>query len=314
MDSPVRICPICNKPGSLEKKWTRKKSGKRYDYEVFHHESVAHWVRVGSSSSGRHGKDGISPKLTELLNSTGFRRAIFTLKDVVSEFERELSSLDYNSVRRGLLKLAESGSILVVKREGRVYFINGSKQERLDYIMKRVNITLEDITNEGTFERHYYRIVILNDNKSPLHYIQFRATGDNSRNKIQLSFCSYDLTRREKAVIFFLEDDLQKKRILIEPREPVQSGTERTLSIEYFWPEKGPSYTFTAPTPLDIVQFSLVSRDSHYLTVTRTNAGRTAIEDESFRVASTIRKDGLKIKRFEMKNLPSFAVLKFKWK
>lgn len=314
MGSPARICPICNKPGSKERKWTRKKSGKRYDYEVFHHESTVHWVRIGSSSPGRVEKDDTRKKLIELLSTTKFRRAIFTIKDIVAEFEEGGLTTDDERLRRTLSKLVESGLLLILRRNRKVYFINSTPRERLEYIMKNVDITLEDSSDEGTFERHYYRTLILNDSEFPLHYIQFRATGDNIRDRNDLSFNSYDMTRKEKAVIHFLEDDPQLKRILIELKEPMLSNVERTLSIEYFWPEIGPSYMFTSPTQTDFFRFSLVSRSDVEMTVTRTNSDRTVVEDLSSRVISTTKKDKLNVKKFEMVSLPAFAVLKFNWK
>jgi hypothetical protein len=314
MGSSARICPICNKPGSKERKWTRKKSGKRYDYEVFHHESTVHWVRIGANSPGRVEKDDTRKKLIGLLNTTGFRRAIFTIKDIAAEFEKGGLTTDDERLRRSLSKLVESGLLLIIRRNRKVYFINSTIRERLEYIMKRVDITLEDSADEGTFERHYFRTSILNDSEFPLHYIQFRATGDNVRDRGKLSFNSYDLSRKEKAVIYFLEDNPQLKRILIELREPILPNVERTMSIEYFWPEIGPSYMFTSPTPTDFFRFSLVSRGDFEMTVTRTNSGRTVVEDLSSRVISTTKKDNLNVETFEMVNLPAFAVLKFKWK
>ncbi len=313
MGFTFKICPICNKRGAMERELTRKKSGIRYDYEVFHHGDLVHWVRLNASASGGAKKGGTRKRLIEFLNSTRFRMAIFTLNDVVAEFEKNQISIERKRIRRDILKLAESGELSIVRNNRRVFFINSPSQERPDYIMKKVNITLEDGTDEGTFERHYFKIAILNDNEFQLHYIQFRATGDNERDRGQLSFNSYDMTRKEKAVIYFLEDNSQKKRILIVPRKPIQPGEERALSIEYFWPEIGPSYTFTAPTPLDFFQFTLESRNDYELTVTRTNSGRTVTADESFQVFSIIRKDKLKVMRFEMKDLPAFAVLKFRW-
>ena len=261
MGSPVRICPVCNNLGTIEKKWTRKKSGKRYDYEVFHHGGVAHWVRADTGPSGVTGKDDTRSKLTKLLNSYRFRRAIFTSNDIAREFEKERTAEEYKRVRRDLMKLAESRLLSIVRKDSKVFFINDSNQERLDYIIKRVNITLEDNTDEGTFERHNYRILVLNDSEVPLHYIQFRPAGDNKRDRNKLGFSSYDMTRKEETVIHFLEDDPQLKRILIELREPIQSDKERAPSFEYFWPEIRPAYTFSAPTPTDFVQFSLVSRN-----------------------------------------------------
>ena len=313
MGSTFKVCPICNERGAMERKLTRNKSGIRYDYEVFHHGDLVHWVRLNASASGGAKKGDTRKRLIEFLNSTRFRMAIFTLNDVVAEFEKNQISIERKRIRRDILKLAESGELSIVRNNRRVFFINSPSQERPDYIMKKVNITLEDGTDEGTFERHYFKIAILNDNEFQLHYIQFRATGDNERDRGQLSFNSYDMTRKEKAVIYFLEDDSQKKRILIVPRKPIQPGEERALSIEYFWPEIGPSYTFTAPTPLDFFQFALESRNDYELTVTRTNSGRTVTADESFQVFSIIRKDKLKVMRFEMKDLPAFAVLKFRW-
>ncbi|MCL4450530.1 MAG: hypothetical protein M1123_01845 [Candidatus Thermoplasmatota archaeon] len=298
----------------MEREWVEKKSGERYNYRVFRHKRSVHRVRVGASISKIVEKDNWEKKLTDLLNSANFRRAIFTTNDIVAEFERRGATTNYKRVRRDLLKLVESGLATVVRKNRKVYFINSSKQERLDYIIKKLDITLEDTANDGTFERHYLRSVVLNDSRFPLRYIQFRATGDNVRNGSKLSFSSYDITRKEKAVIYFLEDAPQMKRILIEPHEPIQSYTKRTLSIDYFWPEIGPSYTFTSPTPMDFVGFSLVSRYDFDLKVSRTNSGRTVVEDLSSRVISTMGKDKLQVNRFEIERLPSFVVLKFMWK
>ncbi len=314
MGTTIKICPVCNKLGAVEKKWTRKKSGKRNDYEVFHHRYLVHWIKLNANPSEGAKKGNTRKKLAEFLNSTKFRMATFTVNDVFAEFKKYQISIDRERIRRDLSKLAESGLLSIVRNNGKVFFINNSSQERPDYIMKKVNITLEDGTDEGTFERHYFKISILNENEFQLHYIQFRATGDNVRNRKQLSFSSYDVTRNEKAVDYFLEDEPQKKKILIVPRKPIMPDEERTLSIEYFWPEIGPSYTFTSPTPLDFIQFSLVSRNDYVLTVTRTNAGRTIAADESFKVFSIIQKDKLRIMRFEMEYLRAFSVLQFGWK
>ena len=101
------------------------------------------------------------------------------------------------------MKLAESRLLSIVRKDSKVFFINDSNQERLDYIIKRVNITLEDNTDEGTFERHNYRILLLNDSEVPLHYIQFRPAGDNKRDRNKLGFSSYDMTRKEEPSFTF---------------------------------------------------------------------------------------------------------------
>lgn len=254
-DQSTQACPICKEPSIVKRKWTRNKYGKKYYYDLFLHEGPIHRVRVGYKASKRTGQNEIQKRLIEFLNSTRFKLAIFTVEDIMTEYRNAQPYLTYSKARSSLLNLANLGQLSVVRKERKLFFVNNSTKDRLNFTMKRIGITLEDSTGEGTFERHLFNMRILNDKETALSSIPFTVTGDNARERAQLSFSSFDITISEKLNVYFLEDAPQRKRILIELTEPIEPGKERTISIEYFWPEVGPSHTFTASTSMEIVRF-----------------------------------------------------------
>ncbi len=253
-------CPICKKSSTLNRKWTRKKSGKKYSYEVFYHGATSHWIRVGSSHVKRYRKNEVQEKIVELLNSLYFRRAVFTSNDIVEALKDKQFIINYTQARASLMKLSGSGFLSILRKDRKMSFVNGTIEKRLNYTVKKTIFSLEDVSEDGTFKRHHITSTILNDKEIPLFYMHFRITGDNARSRDQFSFSAVDSTREENATIYFLEDKPQDKSVLIVFANPIQSGEERTISIDYFWPERGPSNTFTIPTDLENMKFYLVSK------------------------------------------------------
>ena len=212
------------------------------------------------------------------------------------------------------MKLAHEGLLLLPKRDRRIYFVNNSKKDRLDYIVEKIDISLEDIFGDAVFNKHSFRLRILNDSISPLSYIQFRGAGDIARTKEEVSFKARDMTKMQASKIYFLEDSPQEKRIVIELVTAIGPNERRVILIEYLWPEPEHFHSFTASTNLKAVKFSLISKNKFSLSVSRTNSGRTETGDESDKVTTVTNRRGEVIERYENKGVPPFALLNFKWK
>lgn len=306
-------CPVCNEPARITKTWSRNKSGKKYEYCIFHHGSTDHTVRTDSYSARRIPKNDARRELLNLLSSTRFKRAIFTVREVVEAINKDVFRMGYYRVSRALFGFVDAKLILVLRRGRALFFINTPAKGQLDYIFKEISIELTDTEDNDLFDRHKYMARIFNDNRYPLKYLQYRAFGDNARYRDKVAFRAYDVTNKENAILYYLGDAPQEKRIIIEFSSPVPPGNERIFELDYFWPEFEPSYTFTASTGLEKLRFSLISQREFSLSVVKTNSSQTDAEDVSRKVTSKdIRKDRKAIE-FDDDNIRPFVLFKFKW-
>ena len=313
-DNPFKhYCPVCNAPAIVTRTWTKDKSGKKYEYKLFHHNNSIHRVRENSSASGRIPKNDARRELLVLLNSVRFRKAIFTVREVVEAVNKGKLSMRYPQVSRILLAFVEAKFILVLRRGRMLYFTNTPVKGKLDYLFKDISIELNDSDGTGLFKEHRYKARILNDSQFPLSYLQYRVFGDNAKDKDQTAIRAYDTTNNERAHVYYLEDNPKEKRIIIEFVPPVSPGEEREFQIDYSWPELEPSYTFTAATDLKSLRFLLFSEVKFALSVTKTNQNQTEAEAVYGKV--TFMRDGRKrmVSKFEDTNIRPFVILKFKW-
>ena len=309
----IELCPVCKEPAHVTKKWVRNKSGKKYEYKLFHHNNTTHSVNENSSTLDRIRKDDARERLLELLNSTRFMKAIFTVRDIVASLDRVEYHMSYPQVRRTLKNFVDNKLISTIRKGRFIYFMNAQQSGRLNYLVRCISINLEDREGNGLFEKHTLKIKVLNGNSYPLSYLQYRAFGDNKRDKNQVSIKAFDISNNETASVYYLDDRPLEKRTIIEFTTPIPSGKERTFMIKYFWPEVEPSYTFSAATNLRRITFSLYSKKKFNLSIFETNSGRTVVEDRSSEVESFRQRNKLEVERFEDKNVNSFVILKFKW-
>lgn len=200
-------------------------------------------------------------------------------------------------------------------RKGRgVSYINETHLDRLNYIVKRIDITLEDTKGDASFENHKFKLEILNDNEFPLQYIQFKAAGDVPRDKDLISFRGFDSSNKENANIYYLEDESLRKRMIIKFVRPILPNESRKIVLQYLWPVTSSFHSFTAPTILKSLKFTLVSSHHLRLEVFRTRSERTEVEDESSQVVTKPLRSGLFAQRFETRNLSPFVMFVFRWK
>lgn len=312
-DAELQKCPSCGKLAKVTKKWTRNHSGRRYDYLVFHHGKTDHWVNQTPKNSRRFHKEVIQMEVERLVSSAGFKHAIFTVNEVVSSVKETGVHLMHSQIRRAVMALAGKKSLTLVRRGRGIYFINSSYLDRIYYVVKRIDISLEDTKGDYSLEKHIFRLDVTNDNPFPLQYFQFRIIGDTDRDSSKVSFKAYDTSEGENARTYFLEDSPRRKRVLIEFPSPVLPKETRKIIMQYSWPITSFFHTFTAPTPLQSLRFSLTSKSRMSLQVLKTTSMRTDVVNESERVTTTIKKNGNFIESFETKNLPPFVVIEFKW-
>ncbi|MCL4333722.1 MAG: hypothetical protein M1290_05205 [Candidatus Thermoplasmatota archaeon] len=313
-DSFIQTCPRCGKSGRTTKKWVKNQSGKRYNYVVFHHGTIAHWVNQDLPRVGEVYKNEVQQQILRLLNSIVFRPAVFTVNDLAAALDQTGLHLTRDQVRKSVSKLASRNILILIKNGKRVSYINGTHLDRLYYIVKGIDISLQDTNGDCSFERHEFKLEILNDNEFPLQYIQFKAVGDVPRDKEQVSFRAYDISNRENANIYYLEDEPLRKRMIIKFVTPILRNQSRRLILQYSWPITSFFHSFTAPTLLKSLKFTLISKNSLKLEVLRTRSERTEVEDESEQVSIKTLKNGALIHRFETKNMPPFVMFIFKWK
>ena len=312
-EQPLQTCPLCGNKATVTRKWVRNRSGKRYDYVLYHHSSITHWSNQKLDTTPRLRKKEVQDKLLHLLNSKRFKRAIFTVDELVATLSQEENSLQLRQIRESLNRLAKRNLVKSKRNGKKVFYINNFNPNRLYYVIKRADISLEDIKGNHTFEKHMFRFEILNDNAFPLQYIQYNAVGDDPREKDKITFHAYDLKKEENARIYFIEDSPRRKRIIIEFATPILPGEGRKLNLEYFWSVTSYTSSFTAPTPIKSLRFSLISRSREPMEVLKTSAQRTEIENESEKVITTVGRNGVFIETFVAEDLPEFTVLQFKW-
>ena len=312
-EQPLQTCPLCGNKATVTRKWVRNRSGKRYDYVLYHHSSITHWSNQNLETSPRLRKKEVQDKLLHLLNSKRFKRVIFTVDELVITLNQEGNGPQRRQIRESLEKLVNEKLVISIREGKKAYFINTLNPDRLSYTIKNADISLENTDEDHSFEKHIFRFEILNDNIFPLQYIQYNTVGDDPREKDRISFSAYDLSKKEKARIYFLEDNPRKKRIIIEFATSILPRERRKLHFEYFWPVTSSVSSFTAPTSVKSLKFSLISMEREQLKVMRTNGQRTEVEDESNRVIVTVESNGFFIVSFEAEELPAFTITKFKW-
>ena len=312
-DSSVQLCPVCNEPAKVTEKWVKNKTGKKYVYKIFSHQRTIHRVNGNLSTLARNHKEDVRRELLYLLNSGHFERTIFSVKDVIEALDEKKRKLRYSEVSRTLLKFAEANLISMIRKDRAIFFINAPKRGKLNYLVKEIYINLFDTEGDGRFNLHKSRIKILNFNSYPLTHLQYRAFGDNVRSKALVSIKALDISDKKKLSIYYKEDNPLEKKVIIEFARPIPPGKEKTFSVEYYWPEMEPSYTFTASTELRILKFSLKSKRKLSLTVFRTNPSQTLSEDVSSKVKARDWDDGFNTALFEDKDIQSFVMFKFKW-
>lgn len=312
-NSSIKICPLCKKPGKVTRKWVRNKTGKKYYYQTFHHYGTIHRISENSLSSTRIHKDNTRKELLDLLNSIRFKRAVFTVNDLVDALDKNTSSPQYYVVSKALLNFVNDGIISLIRKGRNVYFVNTPQNGKINYFVKDISIELLDSKRDGQFSLHRSMIRIINDNQYPLSYLQYRAFGDNYRKKEEVSIKAIDVSNKRKLNVYYLEDDPLEKRVIIQFSDPILPRKEGAFLVEYYWPETEPSYTFTASTDLSKLSFSIASMKRHILFVSKTNSSQTASSDLSNVVTYKKNSEVLEVAKFEYKNIPSFVMLKFRW-
>ncbi len=306
-------CPICGREGTTSKKWVRNRNGKKYSYTIFSHQGIAHWVNRDMLVASKLPKGEVQTHLLHLLNSNQFKPAVFTVNGIITVMRNTRSTLTNHQIRDSITGLADRGLLIRVGEGREVSYVNSSHLDRLNYVVEGISISLKDPTGDLSFQRHEFNLEILNDNEFPLEYIQFKTVGDVPKTKDQVMFRVYDITAKEKVRTYYLQDEPLKKRIIIVFPSPIPPDGRKKLKLQYSWPVRFNFHSFTSPTVLKSVTFSLSSKVPLILGVKRTISARTKIEDESSRVISLIKKDGTRIEKFRIRNLPSFVTLEFRW-
>ncbi len=312
-DGSNHLCPFCNRLARVTMKRFNSISGKEYGYMIFHHKGELHKFPLYRPDLRRFHKGLARRKLLELLNSTHFEQAIFSVGDVVKALKESANGFEYAQVSRMLHEFAESGLISTLRKGRVVNFINTPSTAKLNFVIKGVAIDLLADKDSKIITFHKIKVMILNNNQYALSYFPYRILGDNKRTRDEVSFRAYEIPSRKRVKVYYLEDNPLEKRIIIPFKNQIPPGQEKKLMIEYCWPEIEPSYTFTASTELKKLSFSVSSARNVSLLVTSTNSSQTESNDVSAMVIQKSREDGLNTAQYEERNVPPFVYHKFKW-
>lgn len=308
-----QICPKCGLEAIPSRKWSKNKYGKKYEYLLFSHNNIVH--RINSKNLGNElvGRHQLKKDILELVHSTSFRRAVFTSSDISNALHEKLQYTSHYNLYRALNSLVNEGMLQAVRNGTHIHYVNSTGEDRLNYILEEISINLEDSTNDGTFRKHLYTMNILNDKHFPIHYFQYRAFGDEPIDKQDLGFVATDVTKGENAKVHFLEDSKMEKRVVIELSTPIKPSSKRVVQMDYNWSEAAGYYSFTASTVLRSLKFSLTSLKRVKMSVTLTNEERTATEELSSFVRTTIDNRGWNVTWYDAVMVPPFEILTFKW-
>jgi Fe2+ or Zn2+ uptake regulation protein len=307
------ICPVCHKKAVVTKKWVKNRYGMRYDYVIYSHDKLKHYVNHTTTNTRKYKKGELERIIIEVLSSESFKEGVFTVNDVVEFIGKKFENININSLRSNLFRLSDLGIIESTKRGRKVFFLNTINKSRLNFLFDSIEIYLEDAGENLLMEKHTHIITIRNDKPWPINYIQSRIVGDVDEFYENLGLKVFDLSISTEIKTILIEDKPREKRVLLKLPLPLGPNESRKIKMEYNWAEPEHSFVSSAATQINGFTFSISCNIPLNLTVTETSSTRNDVKDLSGKV---IKMEGTKWKliyTINFKRIEPFSVIQIKW-
>jgi len=309
--SRIEICPICSKEGKIKEVWTVNKYGKKYNYKIYDHHTVKHYV--GSKNIRKTTKKGeILTHILELINSTNFRLSIFSLSDIKAGLERE--GLKYNtiSIRNNLNLLNENGLLNIIKKGKRILFVNNISSSNPGFNFTKVKFILIDREGDGIIKSHDFLINVKNISDNYLNFVPIGITGDSPRNFQDINFVAIDVASGKEINPMILLNQPKSKRLLLKFIQPLPPKESTEIEFFYDWEENSPTFTFGSATEIEEVIFEIRSIGKNELKVTKILSDRTSNIDISDRVMKS-NYENFYISKIKIDGLLPSSILFMEW-
>ncbi|MGC9193756.1 MAG: hypothetical protein ACP5FQ_07715 [Thermoplasmata archaeon] len=307
----IEICPICGKEGKVKEIWTVNKYGKKYNYKIFDHHTVKHYV--GAKDSRKITKKGeIMAHILELINSANFRLSVFSLSDIQSGLKRE--GLVYNtiSIRNNLNILNENGLLNIIKKGKRILFVNNINNSSFGFNYTKVKFILIDKEGDGIIRNHDFLVSVKNNSSNYLNFIPIGIIGDSPRNFEDINFIAKDVITGKEINPIILLNQPKSKRLLLKFVQPLAPQKSAEIEFFYDWEETYPSFTFGSATEIEEVIFEIRSIEKNELKVTQISSDRTTNIDISDRVMKA-NFENFYISKIKIDRLLPSSILFLEW-
>jgi hypothetical protein len=307
------ICPVCHKEAIVTKKWVKNRYGKRYDYVIYTHEKLKHYVNRTDTNIRKYKKGELERIIIEALSSESFKQGVFTVNDVVEYIGKRFENININSLRSNLFRLSDLGIIESTKRGKKMFFLNAINKSRLNFLLDSMEISLEDEGENLLMEKHTLISAIKNDKPWPINYIQYRIVGDVDEFYENLRLKVFDLSIQTEVKTILIEDKPREKRVLLKLPLPLGPNEGRKIRVEFNWAEPEHSFVFSAATQINGFTFSVSCNKPLNLTITETSSTRNDVKDLSGKVLKTEDKKWKSIYTLKFERMEPFSVIQIKW-
>ncbi|MEM0138664.1 MAG: hypothetical protein QW100_02930 [Thermoplasmatales archaeon] len=304
---------MCGETGTVSKKWVLNGYGRRYEYTIYKHGSKAHYLGTLASSRKRLRKGELEDVLREEICSDTFTLGCFRIGDLRKLLPAKYTGVSGRTMRIALNRLEVDG-VVKARKEGRsLYFLTTARSERLDFVIESINLSLQDVSNDGNYSRHVYKNVIRNDRNWPLPFIPCRIIGDSPVPLSDIDLKAFECTSERTLTVKVEEDGPVEKRVTLKLRDPVPPHETKCILLTYSWPEVRHSFVYSAGTFLKSLTLRLEGnkRIAYSASLTDQTSGRirnitdllTASESRQFSHVYTLR----------LRSLLPFAVVQLNW-
>ncbi len=258
--SKVSKCDLCGENGKVVYAWTKNRYGKRYYYKKIYHGSTIHYIPLNTSKNLKKGL--LRNFIIDLLSGEGFRIRIFTVKEIREKLMDEgiiREKLTYQNIRNSLMQLIEEGFIESKTINGKKIFINKIPELNNRYEINALTIELIDENNSGYMATHRFIHKIMNPTDVTLYYFIFMIYGDSPQNREQLKFQAGSEEGNFEIKYHFVHDEPTIKKILLSFNKGIKSGEEKSIWIEYHWPDEALEYLVGFSTEVRSLTIKIIS-------------------------------------------------------
>ena len=311
MVAKIVRCPECGLEGKETFIWTRNKYGHKYYYKKIQHEELSHYIPINRKPIMKKGY--LRNIIMDILSGEGFKIRIFTIKDIAERLKYnglDLNKLTYQNLMNSLQNLATEGFIESKTISGKKYFINKIPELGNRYQIEKLIVDLKDEIGNGTMAYHKFTYLIKNPTDAIFYYFIVMIYGDSPLSREDLKFKAGSLDENFKISYHFIQDEPKIKKILLSFNKGVKPGEQRSIWIEYNWPDSAIEYLISILVEIKILKISIISNFIRWPHCEVIDVTRSIRRTENFII---IRDDNIKSYEITVENLAAGENVLIKW-
>ena len=311
MKARIVKCEVCGLDGRETLIWTKNKYGKKYYYKKVQHDNLVHYVPLDQISYMK--KKFLRNIIMDILSREGFKIRIFTIKDIRERLKYEGLEdvkLSYQNLRNSLQNLANEGFIEVKTINGKKLFVNRIPELSNRYQIEQLRVDLKDEIGNGTMSYHKFSYLIKNPTEATFYYFIFMIYGDSPINKKDLKFKADSSDENFEIQFHFIQDEPKMKKILLSFNKGIRPGEQKSIWIEYCWPDIAYEYLIGISVDIKILNIALNSNFIREPRCEIIDVTRSVKRTENF-----IRMEDSKMKLYEivLENIGAGEMVLLRW-